>query len=322
VERWQGSCGSKLQIIPIENPNPTDYFESLPLSSFPKWSESCPIQINRKAGMKRRRILALINLIGLALSAYLCTQLLSPIRSILFGTAKQNAQTNTQLIVSAAASLTDALKELAPIYQTSHPNVTVRYNFASSGALQQQIANGAPADVFISAAAKQMDALEQNNLLLANKRRNLLKNRLVLVVPANRSGIINLDSLTDSQVKRIAIADPRSVPAGEYAKAALTRAGLWNQLKSKYVLANNVRQVLQFVEAGNADAGLVYLTDAKTTDQVKVVQTIPANLHGPIIYPIAVLKNSRNQAAAKAFVDFLFSSSAQKVFEKYGFNLA
>jgi molybdate transport system substrate-binding protein len=264
--------------------------------------------------MKRRRILALITLLGLALSACLGMQLVSPIRSI--------AQTNTQLIVSAAASLTDALKELAPIYQTSQPNVTVRYNFASSGALQQQIANGAPADIFISAAAKQMDALEQNNLLLANTRRNLLKNRLVLVVPANRSGITNLNSLTDSRVKRIAIADPRSVPAGEYAKTALTKAGLWNQLKSKYVLANNVRQVLQFVEAGNADAGLVYLTDAKTTDQVKVVETIPANLHGSIIYPIAVLKNSRNQAAAKAFVDFLFSSSAQKVFQKYGFNLA
>jgi molybdate transport system substrate-binding protein len=197
--------------------------------------------------MKRRRILALITLFGLALSACLGMQLVSPIRSI--------AQTNTQLIVSAAASLTDALKELAPVYQTSHPNQTVRYNFASSGALQQQIANGAPADIFISAAAKQMDALEQNNLLLANTRRNLLKNRLVLVVPANRSGITSLKSLTDSQVKRIAIGDPRSVPAGEYAEAALTKAGLQNQLKSKYVLANNVRQVLQFVEAGNADAG-------------------------------------------------------------------
>lgn len=230
------------------------------------------------------------------------------------------AQSNSQIIVSAAASLTDALKELALLYQQSR-SVTPRYNFASSGALQQQIENGAPADVFISAATKQMDALQQKNLLIPNTRRNLLTNRLVLVVPANSTGITNLKSLTDVRVKRIAIGDPRSVPAGQYAEEALTKAGVWGQLKPKYVLANNVRQVLQFVEAGNADAGLVYLTDAKTTNSVKIAQTIPANLHSPITYPIAVLKNSRNQTSARNFVQFLLSNPARKVFQKYGFTM-
>jgi molybdate transport system substrate-binding protein len=167
-----------------------------------------------------------------------------------------------------------------------------------------------------------MDALQQKNLLVADTRRNLLTNRLVLVVPANASGSTNLKSLTDIRVKRIAIGDPRSVPAGQYAEEALSNAGVWKQLKPKYVLASNVRQVLQFVETGNADAGLVYLTDAKTTNRVKIAQTIPSNLHSPIVYPIAVLKNSRNQTASRNFVQFLLSGSAKQVFKKYGFSVS
>lgn len=261
--------------------------------------------------MKRQQILVFITLLVLAFNLSFGMRSLDSSVAI--------AQSNTQLIVSAAASLTDALKELAPLYRQARSNVTIRYNFASSGALQQQIENGAPADVFIAAAAKQMDALQQKNLLVAGTRRNLLTNRLVLVVPNHASRVTNLRSLTDGQVKRIAIGDPRSVPAGQYAEEALTKAGLWNQLKPKYVLASNVRQVLQFVAAGNADAGLVYLTDAKTTNQVKIAQTIPSGLHSPIIYPIAVLKNSRNPTASRDFAQFLFSRTARKVFEKYGF---
>ncbi len=263
--------------------------------------------------MKRRQFLGFIALSLLSIVMVCSVRFLSPPVAI--------AQAKTQLIVSAAASLTDALKELAPLYQQSRSNVAIRYNFASSGALQQQIANGAPADVFISAATKQMDALQQKSLLISDTRRNLLTNRLVLIVPAKGSQVTNLKSLTDIRVKRIAIGDPRSVPAGQYAEEALTNAGLWTQLKSKYVLASNVRQVLQFVEAGNADAGLVYLTDAKVTNQVKIAQTIPASLHTPIVYPIAVLKNSCNQTASRNFVQFLFSSAARKVFQKYGFSL-
>jgi molybdate transport system substrate-binding protein len=267
--------------------------------------------------MKKQSVLGFMLLLVLTVSAILGGRSLNLPTAI----AQTTAQANSQLLVSAAASLTDALKELAPLYQQSRPKVQVRYNFASSGALQQQIENGAPVDIFISAAAKQMEALQQKNLLLPNTQRRLLTNRLVLVVPANRSEITTLNSLTDGRVKRIAIGDPRSVPAGEYAEAALTKAGLWNQLQPKYVLASNVRQVLQFVEAGNADAGFVYLTDAKTTSKVKIAQTIPATLHEPIVYAIAVLKNSRNPTAAKDFVQFLFSNPAKQQFQKYGFTL-
>lgn len=233
-----------------------------------------------------------------------------------------NAQGKVQIIVSAAASLTDAMKDIEPLYRRSRPNVTIRYNFASSGALQQQIENGAPVDVFISAADKQMDALQKKGLVVAGTRRNLLTNRMVLVVPKNLSGVNGLRSLTSNSVRRIAIGNPRSVPAGQYAEEVLKKAGLWNSVRSKFVLANNVRQVLQFVEAGNAQAGLVYTTDAKTSNQVKVVQTVPANLHSAIVYPMAVMKTSRNQAAARAFAQFLSSNTARKVFNKYGFGAA
>jgi molybdate transport system substrate-binding protein len=264
--------------------------------------------------MKRQRFLVFMTFLVLAFGASFGVRL--------FNSPTAIAQATTQLIVSAAASLTDALKELAPLYHQAHSNVSVRYNFASSGALQQQIENSAPADVFISAAEKQMDALQQKNLLVSNTRRNLLTNRLVLVVPTRASGIANLKSLTDIRMRRIVIGDPRSVPAGQYAEEALTKAGVWKQLKPKYVLASNVRQVLQFVEAGNVDAGLVYLTDAKTTNKVKIAQTIPANLHSQIVHPIAVLKNSRNQTVSRNFVQFLLSNSAKKVFIKYGFTVS
>jgi molybdate transport system substrate-binding protein len=233
-----------------------------------------------------------------------------------------NAQGNKQLIVSAAASLTDAMKEIEPLYRRSRPNITIRYNFASSGALQQQIENGAPVDVFISAAEKQMDTLQNKGLVVSGTRRNLLTNRMVLVVPKNSSGVNELRNLTSNSVRRIAIGNPRSVPAGQYAEQVLKKAGLWNSVQSKFVLANNVRQVLQFVEAGNAQAGLVYTTDARTSNQVKVVQTVPANLHSPIVYPMAVMKTSRNQAAARAFAQFLSGTEARKVFNKYGFGAA
>ncbi len=232
------------------------------------------------------------------------------------------AQANSRLVVSAAASLTDALKEVSQIYNQTQSNVTLRYNFASSGALQQQIKNGAPADIFISAAEKQMDTLQQKNLIEPASRRNLLTNRLVLVVPNSASGIMNLQSLKDMRVKRIAIGNPRSVPAGQYSEAALKKQGLWNFLQPKFVLANTVRQVLQFVESGNVQAGLVYATDAKTSSKVKVVQVISANLHTPIVYPIALVKRSKNQTSARSFIQFLSSNHAKRIFQKYGFGIS
>jgi len=231
------------------------------------------------------------------------------------------AQSNSNLLVSAAASLKEALEEIKPLYQQSKTNVKINYNFGSSGALQQQIEQGAPADIFISAAKKQVDALEQKGLLVPGTRNIIAKNRLVLVVPKNAVGITSFYSLKDAKVKKIAIGEPRSVPAGQYAQQVLEKLKIWSEIKSKLVFANNVRQVLASVESGNADAGLVYITDAKISDKVKVVVTADEKYHSPIIYPLAVIKRSKNVDAAKEFSRFLSSDQAKSVFKKYGFIL-
>jgi len=231
------------------------------------------------------------------------------------------AQSNTSLLISAAASLKDILEEIKPLYQQNKPNVKISYNFGSSGALQQQIEQGAPADIFISAAKKQVDALEQKGLLVAGTRNIIAKNRLVLVVPNNFVGVTSFYNLQDAKVKKIAIGEPRSVPAGQYAQQVLEKLKIWNQVKPKLVFANNVRQVLASVETGNAEAGLVYVTDAKISNKVKVVVTADEKYHSAIIYPLAVVKRSKNLAAAKEFSQFLSSEQAKTVFKKYGFIL-
>ncbi|BAB76877.1 molybdate ABC transporter substrate-binding protein [Anabaena sp. FACHB-709] len=240
----------------------------------------------------------------------------------LFTPAPVVAQSNVNLLVSAAASLKDALEEIKPLYQQSKPNVNISYNFGASGALQQQIENGAPADIFISAAKRQVDTLEQKRLLVPGTRGVLAKNRLVLVVPKNATGVTSFFSLRNDQIKRIAIGEPRSVPAGQYAEQVLQQLKLLPSVKSKLVYANNVRQVLASVESGNADAGLVYATDAKISDKVKVVVAADEKYHSPIIYPLAVVKSSRNVNAAKDFTQYLTTSSQVKaVLRKYGFIL-
>lgn len=231
------------------------------------------------------------------------------------------AQSNTSLLVSAAASMKDVLEEIKPLYQQSQPNVNITYNFGSSGALQQQIEQGAPVDVFISAAKRQVDALEQKNLLVPGSRTVIAKNRLVLIVPKNVSGIRSFYNLKDAKVKKIAIGEPRSVPAGQYAQQVLQKLKIWDQIKSKLVYANNVRQVLASVESGNAEAGLVYSTDAKISNKVKVVVAADEKYHSEIIYPLAILKRSKNVDTAKNFSQFLASDKAKAVFRKYGFIL-
>jgi molybdate transport system substrate-binding protein len=166
-----------------------------------------------------------------------------------------------------------------------------------------------------------MDALQQANLLIDDTRRNLLTNRLVLITPKNGFVLSDFKQLTEARIKKIAIGEPKSVPVGQYAQEMLSKLGLWQQFLPKLVLGNNVRQVLTFVESGNADAGIVYATDAKASPKVAVGATAAANLHSPIVYPLAVIKSSRNPAAAKAFVEFLAGEGAKVVFQKYGFGL-
>jgi molybdate transport system substrate-binding protein len=233
----------------------------------------------------------------------------------------QTTQTNTNLLVSAAASLQETLEEIKPLYQQTKPKKNITYNFGASGALEQQIENGAPVDIFISASKKQMDALESKKLLIKETYRNLLTNRLVLIVPKNASSISSFRQLTNSNIKTIAIGEPRSVPAGQYAEEVFTKLGILEQVKPKFVLSNNVRQVLTTVASGNADAGIVYLTDAKISPQVKIAATAENSLHSPIVYPVAILKNSKNVSAAKEYLQLLFSNQAKAIFEKSGFGI-
>lgn len=230
---------------------------------------------------------------------------------------------STSLLVGAAASLQNALQELDPLFERSHTGLVVNYNFAASGPLQQQIEQGAPIDVFISAATTQMNNLEHNNLILTNTRRNLLTNHLVLIAPSNSSlGLTDFRQLTSRNVHHIAVGEPRSVPAGRYAEEVFTHLGILDQVRSKFVYGNSVRNVLSAVESGNADAGIVYLTDAKISNQVRQVATAPNNLYSPIVYPIAVVRASRHPQQAQAYAEFLRSNTTQNVFRRYGFGIA
>jgi molybdate transport system substrate-binding protein len=245
--------------------------------------------------------------------------------TIISGEFQHNYSTNSvayeplQLTVSAAISLKDALEEIKPIYRKTHQEVEIIYNFSSSGSLQQQIEQGAPVDIFISAANKQMDALESKKLLLAGTRQKLLTNQLVLVTPKNEKLINKIQDLTQTNVEKIAMGEPNSVPAGQYAVETLSYYKILDKINSKLIYAKNVRQVLSYIETGNVNAGFVYLSDAKTSREIRLVEIFSKNSHSPIVYPIAVLKDSKNPKIAKEFSQFLFSPSAAKVFNKYGF---
>lgn len=256
----------------------------------------------------------MLTLIGVAVTSFLVAIALPWITP-----TPSTAQSNVNLLVSAAASLKEVLEEIQPIYQKSKPNINITYNFGASGALQQQIEQGAPADIFISAAIRQVDALEQKGLLVSGTRSNLANNRLVLIVPNNTTGVTSFFHLADAKVRRIAMGEPRSVPAGQYAEQVLKKLGIFDRVQSKLVFANNVRQVLASVESGNADAGLVYATDARISNQVKVVVAADEEYHSPIIYPMAVIKSSRNVPAAKEFLEFLSGQQAKAVLKKHGF---
>ncbi|MEA5572902.1 molybdate ABC transporter substrate-binding protein [Calothrix sp. UHCC 0171] len=263
--------------------------------------------------MNRRQLFAFI---GAAVASLLLTLSLSFLPS-----SNVVAQSNGTVLVSAAASLKDVMEEINTAYKQSNPGVTIKYNFGASGALLQQIQQGAPVDVFISAAKRQVDTLEQSGQLVAGTRGVLAKNRLVLIVPKSVTGVTSFFNLTRDNIKKIAIGEPRSVPAGQYAEQVLQKLGIYNKVKAKFVYANNVRQVLAAVEAGNADAGLVYRTDAKISDKVKVVVAADEKYHSPIVYPMAVLKRSKNVDAAKNFIQYLSREQSQGILKKYGFLL-
>lgn len=229
---------------------------------------------------------------------------------------------SVELTISAAASLTDALGEIQKIYASKSGNIKLVFNFGASGALQQQIEQGAPADLFLSAATKNMKALVDKGLIDSGEQQNLLANELVAVVPYDsESNIASEQDLQKAELKIIAIGIPESVPAGNYAKEALTNAKLWDSLQAKMVQAKDVRQVLQYVETGNADLGFVYKTDALTSSKVKIAFDVDASSYSPVNYPIGIVKATKHTEEAKAFYDFLQTDEALDVFKKYGFSI-
>ncbi|WP_442913328.1 molybdate ABC transporter substrate-binding protein [Lachnoclostridium phocaeense] len=226
----------------------------------------------------------------------------------------------TEILVAAAASLEYAYEEeLIPMFEEENPGVTVKGTYDSSGKLQTQIEEGLEADVFMSAATQQMDALTEEGFVDGESVTDLLENQIVLITSAeNELGLAEFTDITKADT--IAIGDPASVPAGQYAQEALTSLGIWDEVLAKSSLGTNVTEVLNWVAEGSVQAGIVYATDAATTDNVKVIAQAPeGSLAEPAIYPVGLVSASAHQEEAQAFLDFLQSDEAMAVFEAYGF---
>ena len=226
-----------------------------------------------------------------------------------------------EILVAAAASLQYVMEDkIQPAFEKENPDIKLSFTFDSSGKLQTQIEEGADADVFFSAAMKQMNALEDEGLVDADSVVELLENKIALIVPKDSTlGITGFEDITKAE--KIALGDPESVPAGQYAKEALTNLNVWDSIQDKVSFGTNVTEVLNQVAAASADAGIVYATDAASkADQVTVVAEAPeGSLEKKVIYPVAVVKATTHEDAAKAFVDFLQTPEAIAVFESYGF---
>lgn len=223
------------------------------------------------------------------------------------------------ITVSAASSLTNAFNEIGKAYTNLHPDTRVLFNFGASGQLVQQLSRGAPVDVLATADLETMDRADSQRLIVQSSRANFAANKLLLVVPGDsRLQIATLQDLTKPQVQRIALGTPETVPVGRYAKGALEKAGLWDQLTPKFIYTQNVRQSLDYVFRGEVDAGFVYVTDAAASP-VKVRTAVDVALDRPILYPIAATKGFGNERRALDFIAFVRSPSGQAVLAKYGF---
>ncbi|MDR4949171.1 molybdate ABC transporter substrate-binding protein [Neobacillus cucumis] len=228
------------------------------------------------------------------------------------------SEKKVELTISAAASLQDALTDIKADFEKEHPNVTLNYNFGASGALQQQIFQGAPVDLFFSAAEDKFQKLVQDGLIEKKNGIDLVGNELVLVVPKDSNkGIKTFEDLTKAD--KVALGTPESVPAGQYGKQTLDKLNVWKSIEGKVVYGKDVRQVLTYVESNNVDAGIVYKTDALTSQKVEIVATAKDDTHDPIIYPVGVIKNSAHLKEAQLFYEYLQNAQSMKTLEKYGF---
>lgn len=253
--------------------------------------------------MDRRKWLGSLFLLGLAVLFSNC------------GTPRK------ELIVSAAASLKESFEEIAKAFEKEHKGVKVLFNFGGSGQLRVQIEGGAVVDVFASAGQKDMDLLEQKGLLMEGTRRNFVENEVVLIIPAKSTvKIKDFADLSRTDVKHIAIGDPKLAPVGKYSLEILHNLNLWDKIKGKIVYAGDVRGVLDYVARNEVEAGLVYRTDALARPkEVKVVVEAPKGSYTKPLYPIAVLKKARDPSLGEEFISFIISPQGQKVLKKHGF---
>jgi len=240
--------------------------------------------------------------------------------SIVFARGAQ-APGAVELIVGAAMSLRDVTADLATAYQAANPHVTLTFTYASSGVLHNQIMEGAPIDVFMSAAVLQMRTLEERGFIHGQSR-NLVTNRVVLIVPSgNTTRIRGFADVTDASIRLIGVGDPVAMPIGTFAHNIFTALGIADAVYGKAVLASEVRQLLTWVEMGEVDAGVVFMTDAITTNRVRVVEVADSALHTPSINPVGVVTGRPHTQEAERFVNFLFSNEARVIFEQHGFSM-
>lgn len=231
---------------------------------------------------------------------------------------KEVAEEQVELTVSAAASLKDSLNELKENFEKEYTHIKINFNFGSSGALQQQISQGAPVDIFFSAAEDKFDQLMKEGFIEKDNVIDLLGNELVLIIPNDATKAINtFEDL--SKVDKISIGTPESVPAGKYAKESLEKMNVWKAVEGKIVYAKDVRQVLTYVETNNVDAGIVYKTDAMISSKVKIVATAEDDTHAPIIYPLGIIKDNSHPKETHLLYDYLQNDQSIEILEKYGF---
>jgi molybdate transport system substrate-binding protein len=241
--------------------------------------------------------------------------------ALLFTPAPAAAQ---ELVLSVAVSMKEAVEELARGFTSGRPGVVLRFNFGASGELQKQIEAGAPVDLFVSAAQRQMDELEKAGLIVPTSRRAFARNVLTVIKPADsRLDISKPGDLLDPRVKRVVIGNPKTVPVGQYSEDSLRAFGLWERMQPRLVFAENVRQALDYVVRGEVDAGFVYTTDAATRiGRITEAFRPGEDTYRPIVYPAAVMAASRQRLLAQSFVDFLVSREGQAVLARLGFQPA
>jgi molybdate transport system substrate-binding protein len=271
-----------------------------------------PGQVKKKSyyGLCRRKLL---NGSALIMSAYFVLAFL-----LFFQAAEASSN---EITVSAAGSLTNSFREIVAAFETKKENVKIHLNLGSSGDLMRQIEGGAPVDVFASAAAREMDELERKKLIITGTRYNFAENSIVLIKQtSSKITFKTFSDLKNTDIKKIAIGNPASVPAGMYAEQTLKNLKILDNIKDKMIYGEHVRQVLDYVARGEVDAGIVFSTDASVrAKEVTFVMAAPEGSYKKALYPIAVIRDTKNEALAKLFVDFVLSTEGKRILEKYGF---